>query len=187
MLYKDMLNSGKSQIESIKAARDMLAKYVLKAVLHAPLNSKFYESFAKTMLWADWSNGRVYHDRMRSIFLNRNLIKTEIKMLNAPRCDNDNNIMIKGSVKEIKLSNHVMKALSNTNPLYDVILEIPEADCYFYDDQKMVIDVITVTKEDTLRAAVDMIEYLHQSRSVDGTEKTPFEIRDGKLVRTHFV
>ena len=187
MFYKDVLKTGKSQLDSIKAARDLLAKYVLKAIQNAPLNSRFYESVAKTMLWADWTNGKVYHDRMRNIFLNRNLIKTEIKMLNAPKCNNDNNIMIKGSVKELRLSDHVVRSLSNTNPLYDVVLEIPEADCYFYDDKKNVIDVVTVTKEDTLRAAVDMIEYLHKSRSVDGTEKTPFEIKEGKLVRTHFV
>jgi hypothetical protein len=185
-IYEMERKGGMSPIDALKHARDTLAKYVMKAILNAPLNSKFYKSVAKTMLWADWTSGKKYHEQIKNIFLRRNLITRELRMLNAPKCDNDDGIVRKGEIKLYKLCEHVIRAQSDDNPLYDLELEIPQEEVFLYDENKNIIDVISITQEDSISDAVDMISYLHENNLVDDTEETPFSIQDGKLVRTHF-
>jgi hypothetical protein len=187
MMYEDIKSTGIPPVDALAKARDLLTRYVLKAIQNAPLNVSFYNSVAKTMLWADvvLSNWK-YHDRMKQIFLNRNLLLTNLMMLSAPKCENDDLIIKTQGCMNIKLEDVVVRAQSNNNPLYSVELEIPNEKTYLYDTNRNIYDVIKVAEEQSVASAIDMVEYLHNSNSVSDDVKTPFEIKDGKLVRTHF-
>jgi len=187
MIYEDIRSKGNlGPVDSLAQARNWLWKYVLKAIQNAPMNVKFFESVAKTMLWADVTlNNKTYHDRMMEIFMNRNMMTPQFRILSAPTCDNDNAIMTTQSKMTLKLGDHLLRAQSN-NPLYDVEIEIPQDSVFLYDNNKQLIDAISCSDEDALSGAQDMITYLHSARLVDDTDKTPFAVQEGKLVRTHF-
>lgn len=184
MIYDDLCSSGMTPLDALKQSRDLITKYVLKSIQNVPLNVKFYESFSKTMLWADVTlNNWKYHNRMQEIFSNRNLISANLMMLSGPKCDNENKIVRIQSHKCLKLGDVLLRSQSN-NPLYDVEIEIPQEEVFFYDSNNNLIDMAAVSDEESLNSAQDMITYLHETGSVSDDPKTPFEIRDGKLVRT---
>lgn len=187
MMYDDIRSKGNlGPIDSLAQARDTLYRYTLKAIQNAPLNVMFYESMAKTMLWADVTIGNhQYHDRMMQIFMNRNLMRPQFKILSAPVCENDDCILKTQSKLNLKLGDHLIRAQSN-NPLYDVEIEIPQESVFLYDNNKQLIDVISCTDEEALIGGQDMINYLHEAEKVNDLEKTPFSVQNGKLIRTHF-
>ena len=187
MIYEDVKQSGKSPVDSLIEARTILLRYMLKTIQNAPLNVKFFNSISKTILWADVTlNNRKYHNRIYEILKNRNLITTQLMMLSAPKCENDNLIIKTQSCMNIKLEDKVMRNQSDDNPLYGVELEIPTESVYLYDKNRNLYDCLIVSEDESLSAAIDMIKYLHVTNSVSNDSKTPFEIKDGKLVRTHF-
>lgn len=187
MMYEDIRSKGNlGPIDSFSQARDTLYRYTLKSIQNAPLNVRFYESMAKTMLWADVTLGnRQYHDRMMQIFMNRNLMRQQIRILSAPSCDNDDFILKTQSKLSLKLGDHLIRTQSN-NPLYDVEIEIPQESVFLYDNDKQLIDAISCTDDEALMGGQDMINYLHEAEKVNDSEKTPFSVENGKLIRTHF-
>ena len=189
MIYEDVKSTGKSDIESVRDARDTILRYVMKSVQFAPLNSNFFESMSRTILWADVTlNNRKYHDRIQQIFFNRNMLTPQIRMLSAPVCDNEDGIVNIQSVKTIKLGEHLIRTQSEAdNPLYDVEVEIPQNQSYLYDNDKNLLDSIMVSENESLSGAQDMISYLHKTKSVSDDPMSPFHIKDGKLVRNHFI
>lgn len=187
MIYEDTLAKGHARYNALKHARDALAKRVLAAIQKAPLNTRFYESIAKTMLWAEKTKfNSVYHDQMRQIFFDRNLMRPEVKMLSAPECTNDEGIMRIQSKMNIKLGDHMLRAQSD-NPLYNIEIEIPHEQVYLYDENNNIYDSVLISQEEALSDAQDAIMYLHDTNSVGEGSDTSFEIRSGKLCRTHFV
>lgn len=190
MMYKDGIANGKNQMQALKQARDTLGRYIFKAIQHAPLSMKFYESVAKTMLWVAWNEpNRPYHERMKNIFMKRNLMKREIKILSAPPIDTDGDgIVALGEMAPMTLSQHVIRAQSqDDNPLYDVELVSAQEGAFLYDTETgAAIDQISTSTEDVLGGLQDMVIYLHETGNVSDDDATPFAIEDGKLVRTHF-
>ena len=187
MIYEDIKSQGNfGPIDSLAQSRDLVYKYTLKAIQFAPVNVRFYESMAKTMLWADVTmNQRKYHDRMMQIFMDRNLMRPQLKILSAPICDNDDYILSTQSKMNLKLGDHLIRAQSN-NPLYDVEIEIPHDSVYLYDNNKQLVDSISCTDDEALIGAQDMINYLHDAAKVNDSEETPFAVENGKLIRKHF-
>jgi hypothetical protein len=187
MMYESEKSAGKDLVSAVKSARDQISKYVLKAVQNAPLNARFYESMAKTILWADVTlSNRKFHDKMYEIFCNRGIIVPQANILSAaPCCPNDHKIVRTCHTLCTKLSRHLMRSQSS-NPLYDVDVELPQEQVYLYDNQKNLIDMISVSHHQSITAGQDMIEYLHKTNKVSKDFRTPFEIKNGKLTRTHF-
>jgi len=187
IIYEENIREGKEKKDSLKEARDTLTKYVLKSIQNAPLNSKFYNSMAKTLLWADVVlNNRKYHDKMQKIFFERNLISNQLMMLNAPTCDNNDLIIKNLKIDNIKLNDFVLNIQSNENPLYNVELEIPKQSAYLYDVNKNIYDIIPTSDEEGLSGAIDMINYLHNTKSISNDSSAPFEIKNNKLTRNYY-
>ena len=187
MIYEDIKSTGVPAIDALKQSRDLITRYVLKSIQNAPLNARFYNSMAKTILWADVTlNNRKYHDRINQIFTNRNMVVSQLKMLSAPKCDNENLVLKIDGMLNLKLSDVVIRAQSDQNPLYNCEIEIPKEQIYLYDNDKNLYDSILITDEDSISSAQDMVNYLHQSNNVSDDPTTHFEIKDGKLIRTHF-
>lgn len=186
-LYKDKVRQGSPPLFAAQFARDRLAKYLVQAVIAAPLNTKYYETVAKMMLWVDSQHfNNEYYYRMKSIFGLRNIIPATIRIMDAPLCDNDDNMVVKDNTKVVKLANHLILSQGTANPLYDVEVEIPQADVFIYDTKKQLIEQVTITDEEAFSVGQDMIEYLHEKKAVSDDPSTPFEIIDNKLVRTYF-
>ena len=188
MIYDDFRQtSGMHPMDAIKAARDLLTKYMIKTIINVPLNGKFYEAVARTMLWCDvTTNNCKYHDRMQEIFSARNINSANVAMMSLgalqPRCP-VSNILRMGGTMRIKLSEHIVATLSN-NPLLNVEVEVPHESAFFFNNERAVHDTVASEHEDAIAAALDMVHYLHLAGKVGPDESTPFEIRDGKLVRT---
>jgi hypothetical protein len=187
LVYEDKKMSGLSPFDSLKQARDIVLRYVLKALQNAPLNTRFYESMAKTILWADVVLGnRKYHDQIRQIFFNRNILSVELNCLSFPVCENEEKIVkIKGFLN-IKLSEVLLKSQSTSNPLYDVEIEIPTEEVYLYDLDNNFYDKSYATYEECLNGAVEMVDHLHNTNSVSDNTDSLFSVIDGKLVRNYF-
>lgn len=173
-------------IEGVKEARDLFAKYLMKSTMNAPLNGKFYESFARTMLWADVTlNNRKFHDAIWQIFAKRNMIAPQVQLLASPESPPEKILTI-GVNLSTKLSNYLVQSQNSDNNLYDLEIEIPFQGSYFYDNSGNLYDIMFVSETESVSAAQDMIHYLHITKSVSDDPSTPFEIIEGKLIRTHF-
>lgn len=188
MLWRDGVSRKMSYLDAAKFARDRAANYLIRAALMTPPTTKYYEAVAKSILWVDSNQfGNTYFYRLKSILALRNLVSAgaKIKAQEVDQCD-DSRIKIKDFSKTIKLSDHVIRAQDNDNPLYDVEIDVPQADVYYYDRHGRFLDCVTVTNDEAIEATQGMIETLHHKKLVSDDPKTPFEIKDGKLVRTFF-
>ena len=190
MIYKTSISEGRTSKESVMQARDVLGSYVFKAIKSAPLCVNFYESMCKTILWVAWNDqDRKYHDKIKNIFSERNLIKREFRMLSAPPIGfNEQGIIKSGQISALKLSDHILRAQGqDKNDLYDVEADVPNENAYFYDLKTgMAIDFVGSSDLETIAALQDAMVYLHESKQVGSDKKTLFEISNGKLIRTNF-
>ena len=183
LIYEDKKTSLDC-LESLKQSRDISLKYVLKAIQHAPLNSKFYQSVAKTILWADLVLGDgKYQDKIQEIFKKRNLLTTQVKMLSAPKCENNEFFVKKSNFLNIKLKDYLISSQSEQNFLYDVEVEIPNEKIYLYDLNNNIYDSLSTTEEEDMVGAVDALNYLKETNQVSQNANSPFEIVNGKLQR----
>jgi len=186
-VYKDTLSMGQNPIDALKHARDVTGQYVIRAIQNAPLNVKFYDSVARTLLWVakNTDEGR-YYRQMHTALTARNIIAAGVKALSAAPTPAEGQTILKIQSKTIvKLSDHFSLRAMSDNPLYEVEVEIPMEEAYLYDNDRNVIDSVSITPEESYSAAQDFINFLHKTNSVGDTPTTPFEVKDGKLVRTY--
>jgi hypothetical protein len=186
MIFEENLKEGFDHLTAVKKSRDTISSYVLKSIQNAPINAKFYQSMATTILWSDVViNKRKYHDKIRKIFIRRNLIPLVSKMmLNAPICPENDFIIKKMDFINVKLKDVVIKS-QYFNPLYNVLVEIPNEKVFLYDENKNFYDSISISEEDSIKNACDVIDYLNEESKVSEDESTPFEVVNGKLVRNY--
>ena len=186
MIYEDIKSTGINPVEALRQARDIITTYMLKTIQNAPLNANFYQSVAKTMLWADAVIGnKKYQEKMQEIFRKRNLSTTQLRILAAPKCTNDDLVVKDDNLMIFKLSDKVI-ATQSDNVLYQLELEMPNESAFLYDQNKDLFDSIGSTEDQSVTAAVEMVSYLQATNNVSNDPSTYFEIRDGRLERTHF-
>lgn len=187
-VYQDTLSLGQTPLASLQHARDVAAQYLMRAIQNAPLNVKFYDSMGRTLLWvAKNSDGGRYYEQMRKAMMERQIIGLNVKSLSVAPTPAEGETMVKmQSTATIKLSDHFAIRAMSDNPLYEVEVEVPMEEAYLYDNDGNVIDSVSVSEDESFSAAQDFINYLHTTKSVDDTVATPFEVKNGKLVRTHF-
>lgn len=186
VIFKDQKDAGAAPLQAAKVARDYLCRYVMKAVQNAPVNAKFFASVAKTMLWADVTmSNRKYHDRMHEVFVRRDILGVELRMLSALKSDAPDHIVKSESAMDIRLADVTVRAQGvDDNPLYDVEVHVPTGEAHLYDCHGHCCDHVAATEEEAVKGAQDFIEHLHQTRGVGPDARTPWEVRNGKLVRT---
>lgn len=186
MIYNDLTKFGKSQLESMQIARDWVCRYIMLAIQNAPLNARFFESVAKTIIWADTklNNGK-YGSNMREIFLNRNIISVDIQGLCSKKCPNANNIVRIQKTDKIKLHDFIACAQgAGSNPLYGVELTMPQESVELYDNYGNLIDQVLTTEEESVEAAQGLVHYLYNTNNYGPEQTTPWDVRNGKLIRT---
>lgn len=185
-IYENRKAAGQTPENALQQARDAMVARVLTLVQTVPINTKFFETAAKGLLWVETVyHQKQYYDIIYKILANRNLMSPTIKILSDVECPNDKKILSVPMMLQLKLSDHVLQA-QNNNPLYNVEVEIPQGQVMFFDNDGRMMDGVTVTNGEAIQAAQTMVEFLNGTGRVSDDPKTPFEIRDGKLVRSHF-
>lgn len=184
-VYESNKAAGLAPFDAVVQARDVLCRYVLKAVQNVPVNAKFFEAVARTVMWADSTdNAGKYQQILQTVFANRNIATPQLRMLSAPKCTNSERIIRTTDRTVVKLSDFVLRAQGqDDNPLYDVELEVPGEQAHLYDAEGFAHDIISVTQEETLQAAQAFVRHLHSARLYGQGGGTPWEVRDGRLTR----
>ena len=138
------------------------------------------------MLLADVTiSNRKYHDRMHEIFMSRGIIDASFTAMYLQTCTNQNRIVKINDSLNLKLCDVSIRALSSKkNPLYDIELNIPKEQAHLYDKDGNFFKHLVATDEESIKAAQEFIEYLHNTNGVGPDINTPWEIRNNKLFRT---
>jgi hypothetical protein len=189
-IYEDLFSKGTGRIEALKQARDITNRYVMAAIRNVPGTSHFFEAFARSLIWADSREGSRYATVMNTVFRKRHLIPanaTGLSALSLPRNVNvQNGVHLVRNMRTIKISEVAEVSALAFNPLYDVEVTVPQDEAYYVDENGMISDYHAVDEEETISKVRYMLDYLHNRNLVNDTENSPFEISNGKLVRSNF-
>jgi hypothetical protein len=186
-LYEKKLTEDKNPVNALAYARDTLAVLVIWAIRKAPLNVRYYESLAKTILWVDQTKfSGANQQLLKQIFLNRKLISDQIKILSAmPKCNDYTKIKYSKNTLVTKLSDHFIGIQSN-NPLYNTSIEIPNDQAIFYDLHGNCMDFTSFSASEAVKGGQEMVRYLHEGNKVNNDPFSQFKIENGKLIRNCF-
>lgn len=186
VLFNDFRTTGLEPIPALKQARDVLTKYTLRAIQQAPNNAKFFESVGKTLLWVDvTTNNRRFHDKLQQVLVDRNIVTPQVSAMAAgTQKKSSQQIVRTKNTMRLKLS-HAMLSTQSNNPLYHVEVEVPNESVHLYDSKGNYYDSCSCCKDDAIAGACEMVNYLHKKNAVSHSEKTPWMIKSGKLVRSH--
>lgn len=189
LFYEDNLKLMPPEA-ALETARDTLATYIFKATKNAPASVRFFESVCKTLLWVDFNWGKRYHDRMKEIFSNRNIISYDLSAmslgdLSGEIKDQGEGMMIVCKSKHDTLCNcSTTLKIQNYDPMSEINLSILRTDAYIHNKQGQLIDVHKVSEHVAIEAAEDMVKYLQNKSAISDEPTTPFEIQNGTLQRT---
>jgi len=157
-MYEYNVLRGLGQKHALVVSRNLFSRYLLTAIVIVPKTPRFFQSFARTLMWVSQQDGHPhYHGILRKVFLDRKMVG-EIEAQQLPA----------DGVETIKLSEEIEIGILSHNPLYEVEIEIPA-------------DSI----EEGIVDAKLCLDLLHQNNSVSDSEETPFEIQNNRLTRTH--
>lgn len=160
LMFQNYIMQGFETLFALRKARETLGRYALKAILTMPTTAQFYEGFARTLLQVDFNEGNPFQTQIYDVFISRRILTGQLKLLS----ESDRTVH---ACKVIRLSDHLLRTQSY-NPLYDLEIEVPN------DDQR------------SITSAQQLINYLHNNNKVSDSHETPFEISNGKLIRSHF-
>lgn len=187
-------------IEAVQHASRTAFSYLLKAVKMAPATIRFTEAVAKGMLIADGLKGEKYRSVLNYIFKSRKIIKPQIKILSATTWDdvkdkitkedevvNKDNILLlkKKSKKILKLSDHVVGSLSDSNPLFNVDIEVPADKFYQFDKNGNVVDEYVDSEDDLIKSSIFCVMQINNRYGYG--ENKMWKIENNKLKRNHMV
>ena len=158
--YDHFRVQGIEPIQAMKEARNTLGKYVLEAIRTAPNTSAFFSGMATAMLAVDGKYGNVHHAQMHQTFMNRGILG-HFSALNHVHNEDH-------CCHEIKLCDCGPISAQGHNPLYEFKIDVSSKD------------------ETTITAAKIAVDFLHRKGKVSDDTNTPFEISNGKLIRSHF-
>ena len=127
-ILKGMHKQNGGTKEGLIASRDYLLEIFMESVKTCPVVTSFYSALAKCMITADATRGGKYKNLLNSIFVSKNLIKADIKMLSVDSGEtkmevSKNTKMV--SLKDLKLESVLAQSLD------DVKILIPSDDVTF--------------------------------------------------------
>lgn len=202
MFYKCQLEKGLSKEDSLKLARNILTAYALKAVQNTPTTPRFFEAFCKTILWVDSISGKIYTDKLRDIFQSRHIlpvvtmlevanfkdVKNSEPILSKTINNNNETCLIQGKNKTVKFSSSfsALSGESLSDYLYDIEVDLSIQSLYILDKDENIINSVECSESDAMKHAYEALLFLDKNNLISDDPFTPFEIRNGKLIRTNF-
>ena len=94
-IAKNISDSGKSPLDSLKIARDVASRYLIKATSEAPISNRLFDAIAKQMLLIDNAEGGRYQSILNNVFTSRQILLNKVLMLK-----NEDINSIKNSIKD---------------------------------------------------------------------------------------
>jgi len=187
----------KDAAESMKFSRDVCTRYLLKATSSVPLTSKLFEALAKHMLLVDKKDGSKYQEVMRKVFLDRNIItsnlmtlgdrgindvKRDLKVAYTLENFSSEKVIRTFSKSTIRITDKRILGLKN-NYLYGLQIEVPNEVVYYFDNNDKLIDLISSSEDDILNSAMDCLDYLDRNKLIGSFDGALFEVKKGKVIR----
>jgi hypothetical protein len=161
MMYEVELGRGIDPVNAVKNARNIFCRYLFRSLSRIALHTRFYQSAAYAMLEVDTYSNGMYQSAMNEIFKGRGIINGD-QLVRTQSI-----MMLHRPNRNIRLRDVLPIRRKATNPLYDVNLEVPD-------------DGI-----EGILAGHDFVQYIHKRSLASSHPHTPFQVLDGKLVRTH--
>lgn len=161
-IFLTIYNEKKQQFHdrlAVQEARNILAFYLTKAAQNAPINVKFFESVAKTILWADAQLGKPYHDKIYDIFLKRNIFSNQVKTQSFQ----ENKKIIKPGLLTIE---------NKINYFNNIELDFINTEVYVYDLDNNLIDSLVVSSEETKACIDEFFSYIKNTDEFEINNKT---------------
>ncbi len=204
--YESRLKTNKP-LQALVLARDAAGIYLLGGIAQAPVTTKFYNAVAAGMIsYANIKKNTADATIMREIFQRRKILQPKLlamsnvtfqslKLKNNDEIikSKDKDIVITKEMRKIRLVDHLGLTTQTENPLFGLEVEIPTDVCYHFDKKGMLTQQIQDSWEETIEGVRVALNYLHNNNLVSGgpyknnPEKTSFEVKDGKLLRTKFI
>jgi len=194
---------GMPQRDALKVARDVLAHYLLSAVVSTPTTVRLFDAIARQMLAADQAAGGKYQTIMQQILTERNIIRQQVMLL----ADVDLDTMLKDIKEPHEVQNHgdakVVRTLStktmkladklgpltalDDNPLFALEITVPYESAYYFDADNKLAAVIEPHEDEVVDAAYNCLKFLHEEDLVGSHETALFENKHGKLLRKQII
>ncbi len=195
-MYIQNVQSGMSNLEALKLARDTAAQYVLYACQYAD-SIKFYSSTAAHMLFFDKNkNNGKYQNVLSETFSSRNIPIAGIKILGNQNYVNivkksdfisqdvlDEGFILKTSKVKTLTFNDGISAQSNSKKSFAV--EVPCTSVYIFDKNKNLVHATENTEEETVEMVKMCVSKLESKNLIGDNDHQTFEVKDGKLVRKY--
>lgn len=190
-IYEDQKTKMPNQKAALIAARDILCKYTYRSIRITPATIRFYDAFAKSMLFRDKENNYMYNKLMNQVFITRGILRAPVKPMIA--------LSLSMIEPEITLSDHyvekravgTMVRTKNNQllplPFYMLNVEIPGDSCFEFDHNGVCVHTIGSSQEELIEHAHVCVDFLNNAGLIRPDRHTPFEIdHDGNLIRSHF-
>jgi hypothetical protein len=188
--------------EGMKASRDIVTSYLLKAVVQAPTTVRLFDAIAQQILAIDHAEGGKYQTIIRDVFSQRGILRQNVMMLEDLDVDSllkdikephevqnygDIKIIRTLTTKTMKLSDKLgpLTAL-DYNPLFDLEITVPDQTAYYFDKDKLV-GISASDEGDIIDAAYNRLQVLNEENLVGNHDSALFENKDGKLVRKQII
>ena len=183
-IYAFERSNGITNGDAIRNAHNRILKYLFIAITQTPVSSRFFESFAKTMLWTAKSyDDGLFYATFNNIFTRRNLI-SDIKMMAmgdsqelgnpgiAPRIEKHNNPLT-------TLASECIFSTQGTN-IEDFEMDSTTQDAKFVDENNVVIEELYNRREDVINALQLTLGFLEKNT-------TGFVVENRKLIRNYIM
>jgi hypothetical protein len=194
---------GMAQKDALKLSRDVLAHYLLAAVVNAPTTLRLFDAIARQMLHEDQAGGGKYQAIMQQVFTDRNIIRQQVMLLADVDMDSvlkdmkePHEVQVHGDAKIVRtLSTKTMKLADklgpltalDDNPLFALEITVPCQTAYYFDADNNLTGVVEPHEDEIVDAAYNCLKFLHEGDLV-GTHGTAlFENKYGKLVRKQII
>lgn len=192
------------RLVAFKQARDVAADYLLSAVADVPVTARLFDAVARQMLVVDQLRGSPHRDVLLEVFNGRNILLNRVMAMAADEISPETLSMMPGvavkkhacgsktvhvcKMAKLKMCDHHVQSLGlkdRKNPLYEVNVEIPMDSSYHFDKEGNLVEFHETDEAEAMESARHCLEYLNRKKLVSPDPKTPFEIKDNTLVRSH--
>lgn len=172
------------------AARDILATYTYRSIRLTPATVRFYDAFAKSMLFKDKENNYMYNQLINQVFIARGILRSPIKPMVALNWSMIQPDVVPADHIEENTAGKVLRTKNNvllTLPFHMMSVEAPGDTSYEFDSTGDCVHTIGSSPEELIEHAHACVDFLNNAGMIRPDKATPFEINsDGKLIRSHF-